>query len=188
MNDAVWYLYLADVVGGLGNICGMLGGVFGVATLVRAAQQMADLRFENVFALGRRLGRGRGIELGTVNPDHLRSGLLFTDVGIEEKGFTMSDYNYRVISLKILPDQTFAVMASKLRELPFDTRLSLTIHVPNQQSELESLQTQRRIAFSMVAGKKTGVADLESGAKLRDLENLLEQMVSSGEKVFHMSL
>jgi hypothetical protein len=80
---------------------------------------------------------GRDIELGTVNPDHLRSGLLFTDVGIEEKGFTMSDYNYRVISLKILPDQTFAVMAARLRELPFDTRLSLTIHVPNQQSELE---------------------------------------------------
>lgn len=131
---------------------------------------------------------GRNIELGSVNPDHLRSGLLFTDVGIEEKGFTMSDYNYRVISLKVLPDQTFASMASKLRELPFDTRLSLTIHVPNQQSELESLQTQRRIAFSMVAGKKSGVADLESGAKLRDLENLLEQMVSSGEKVFHMSL
>lgn len=130
----------------------------------------------------------RRIALGSVDPDNLRSGLLFTDVGIDQKGFMMSDYNYRVISLKILPDQTYAVMAAKLRELPFDTRLSLTVHVPNQQRELETLQTQRRIAYSMVAGKKVGVADLESEAKFRDLETLLEQMVSQGEKVFHMSL
>lgn len=130
----------------------------------------------------------RNINLGSVDPSNLRNGLLFTDVGIDQKGFSMSDYSYRVISLKILPDQTYGVMAAKLRELPFDTRLSLTVHVPNQQKELETLQTQRRIAFSMVAGKKTGVADLESEAKFRDLETLLEQMVSQGEKVFHMSL
>ena len=130
----------------------------------------------------------RSISLGSLNPDNLQNGLLFTDVGIDQKGFAMSDFNYRVISLKTLPDQTYAVMAAKLRELPFDTRLSLTIHVPHQQQELETLQTQRRIAFSMVAGKKTGVTDLESEAKFRDLETLLEQMVSQGEKVFHMSL
>lgn len=131
---------------------------------------------------------GRKIDLGSVNPDSLRSGLLFTDVGIDQKGFTMSDYQYRVISLKNLPDQTFGVMANKLRELPFDTRMSLTIYVPNQQTELDSLKTQRRFAFSMASGKKTGVADLESAAKFRDLETLVEQMVSEGEKVFHMSL
>lgn len=130
----------------------------------------------------------RKIELGSVNPDYVRSGLLFTDVGIDQKGFSLGEFQYRVISLKLLPDQTLGAMAVKLRELPFDTRLSVTIHVPNQQSELESLQTQRRMAFSMVSGKKTGVTDLESTAKLRDLENLLEQMVASGEKVFHMSL
>lgn len=130
----------------------------------------------------------RKIELGEVNPDHLRSSLLFTDVGIDNRGFSMSDYHYRVISLKLLPDQTYATMANKLRELAFDTRLFLTIHVPDQQSELEALQTQRRIAFSMVVGKKSGVTDLESTAKFRDLETLLEQMVAQGEKVFHMSL
>ncbi len=130
----------------------------------------------------------RKIDLGSVNPDYIRSGVLFTDVGIDQKGFSLGDFQYRVISLKLLPDQTLGAMAVKLRELPFDTRLLLTIHVPNQQSELASLQTQRRMAFSMVSGKKTGVADLESTAKLRDLENLLEQMVASGEKVFHVSL
>lgn len=125
--------------------------------------------------------------LGNVNPDHLGSSLLFTDVGIDSNGFVMGEYYYRVISLKMLPDQTYAAMAAKLRELPFDTRSFLTVHVPNQQKELENLQTQRRIAFSMVAGKKTGVTDLESAAKFKDLETLLEQMVAQGEKVFQMS-
>jgi type IV secretory pathway VirB4 component len=130
----------------------------------------------------------RQIDLDSVNPDNLRSGLLFTDVGIDAKGFSMSDYNYRIISLKILPDQTIGAMSAKLRELPFDTRLSVTIHVPNQQKELESLQAQRRISYAMVAGKKTGVSDLDSAAKFKDIETLLEQMVSSGEKVFQVSL
>jgi len=130
----------------------------------------------------------RNVSLGRVNPDNIRSSVLFTDVGVGDRGFSMSDYHYRVISLKILPDQTFALMAAKLRELPFDTRVFVTVHVPNQQKELESLQTQRRIAFSMVAGKKTGVADIESEAKLKDLETLLEEMVAQGEKVFHLSL
>lgn len=130
----------------------------------------------------------RNVELGEVDPSYLRSSLLFTDVGIDNLGFTIGDYFYRIISLKLLPDQSFASMAEKLRELPFDSRLSVTVRVPDQQKELESLKAQRRVAFAMVAGKKTGVSDLESEAKYRDLENLLEQMVASGEKVFHTSL
>jgi type-IV secretion system protein TraC len=130
----------------------------------------------------------RSVGLGNFDPDDVRYSLLFTDVGISERGFTMGNFHYRVISLKLLPDQTFANMAARLRELPFDSRLFLTVHVPDQQTELEALQTQRRIAYSMVAGKRTGVSDLESEAKFRDIETLLEQMVAQGEKVFHMSL
>jgi conjugal transfer ATP-binding protein TraC len=130
----------------------------------------------------------RSIDRAAFDPDDVRSSLLFTDVGINDRGFSLSDYHYRVISLKLLPDQTFATMASTLRSLPFDSRLQLTIHVPDQQKELESLQVQRRIAYSMIAGRRSGVSDLDSEAKFRDLEGLLEQMVSQGEKVFHMSL
>lgn len=155
--------------------------VLGLSPDLLEAEQVLKLMYEQ-------WNPARKTDLGIINPDHIRTGLLFTDVGIDQKGFALSDYNYRVISLKILPDQTFASMAQKLRELPFDTRLSMTVHVPNQQKELETLQTQRRVAFSMVAGKKTGVSDLESEAKFRDVETLLEQMVSTGEKVFHMSL
>lgn len=130
----------------------------------------------------------RTIARSGYDPDDIRHSLLFTDVGIYDRGFSMSDMHYRVLSLKQLPDQTFATMAATLRDLPFDSRLQLTIHIPNQQKELENLQVQRRIAYSMIAGRRSGVSDLDSEAKFRDLETLLEQMVAQGEKVFHISL
>lgn len=130
----------------------------------------------------------RNVPRSGYDPDDVRYSLLFTDVGIYDRGFSMGDMHYRVLSLKLLPDQTFATMAATLRDLPFDSRLQFTIHVPNQQKELESLQVQRRIAYSMIAGRRSGVSDLDSEAKFRDLETLLEQMVAQGEKVFHLSL
>ena len=130
----------------------------------------------------------RPIALDDYDPDDLRSSLLFTDLAIQEKGFSLGDMHHRVISLKILPDQTFASMGSLFRQLPFDSRVFLNIQIPDQAKEIQSLQTQRRIAYSMVSGKRTGVSDLESQAKFQDLETLLEQMVAQGEKVFHVSL
>jgi len=120
--------------------------------------------------------------------DDVRSSVLFTDLGVDQQGFSLGKMNHRVITLKSMPDQTFASMARVLRDLPFDSRLFLTVNVPDQQSELESLQTQRRIAFSMVHGKRNGVSDIESSAKLEDLETILEQMIAQGEKIFRVSL
>lgn len=130
----------------------------------------------------------RGVPFRSYNPEEVRESLLFSDVGIDLKGFVIGTTHFRVLSLKILPDQTYSAMAASLRELPFKSRLLLSVHVPDQLKEIESLQTQRRIAYSMVVGKKSGVSDLESQAKLQDLESLLEQMIASGQKVFHVSL
>jgi type-IV secretion system protein TraC len=162
-----------DIVSGLLNL--------GLKVKLLKSQELLDLVYHQ-------WNPSRSVDFGNFDPDDVRYSMLFTDVGISDRGFTMADHHYRVISLKLLPDQTFSTMATRLRELPFDSRLFLTIHVPDQQKELEALQTQRRIAYSMVAGKRTGVSDLESEAKFRDLEVLLEQMVAQGEKVFHMSL
>lgn len=130
----------------------------------------------------------RTVGLGNYDPEDIRSTVLFTDALAYEKGFSLSDMHYRVLSLKQLPDQTFASMAATLRELPFDSRLLLTIHVPDQQKELENLQTQRRLAYAMARGKKTGVADLESEAKFQDIETLLAELIAQGERVFQVSL
>lgn len=130
----------------------------------------------------------RNVEFKSYNPEELRQSLLFSDVGISLSGFVIGTTHFRVLSLKTLPDQTFSCMASIMRGLPFNSRLFVTVHSPNQMKEIESLQTQRRIAFSMAVGKKTGVSDIESTAKLQDLESLLEQMIAQGQKVFHASV
>ena len=130
----------------------------------------------------------RPLGLGDYDPENIRPSLLFTDACVNDRGFALGDVFHRVVSLKILPDQTHASMARVLRTLPIDSKLFLSVCVPDQQKEFEFLQTQRRIAFSMARGKRAGVADLESEAKLDDLESLISQLVSQGEKVFQVSL
>lgn len=130
----------------------------------------------------------RNQELHSYDSEDVRSSLLFTDVAISDAGFSLGAVHHRVISLKLLPAQTYASMARVLRNLPFDSKLFLSIRVPNQQKEIETLQLQRRVAFSMARGKRNGVSDIESEAKLEDLESLINDMVSQGEKVFFISL
>ncbi len=122
-----------------------------------------------------------------INADDIRDQILLTDAVIGSNGFALGSYHHRVISLKLLPDVTYAAMAEVLRDLPFDSRLFLTVEVLDQAKEISTLQMQRRIAYSMVSHKK-GVTDLESEAKLRDIEALISETISGQEKVFRMSL
>lgn len=122
------------------------------------------------------------------DPDDIRGSILFSDVSITADGFRIGRTLHRVVTLKGLPEVSTPALAATLRSLPFHSQLMVSIQVPDQLKEIESLQTQRRIAYSMVFGKKTGVSDLESSAKFGDLETLLEQMISQGEKVFHVTL
>jgi len=130
----------------------------------------------------------RRIPFASYDPEEVRQTLLFSDIGVSLNGFVIGNTHFRLISLKNLPDQTFSSMAVQLRELPFKSRLMTTIHVPDQMKEIENLQTQRRVAYSMAVGKKSGVSDIESSAKYQDLETLLEQMIAQGQKVFHVSV
>ncbi len=133
-------------------------------------------------------GRKSQIGMGLYDPEYIPPSLLFSDVSIYENGFSIGEVHHRLISLKILPEMTFSSMAQGLRELPFGSKLFLSIHVPEQQKEYESLQTQRRMAFAMARGKRSGVADLESEAKLQDIEELLASLISQGQKIFDVSL
>ncbi len=130
----------------------------------------------------------RQIKMGDYDTDDIRTSVLFTDALINQSGFSLGEMHYRVVSLKILPEVTVSSQAQVLRDLPFDSKLFLSIHVPDQQKELTHLQTQRRLAYSMARGKRSGVGDIESEAKFQDLESLLEQMIAQGERVFHSSL
>ena len=51
--------------------------------------------------------------------------MLLSDLVVSLEGFAIGNVKHRVISLKIMPDQTFASMGEKLRSLPFDSKLML---------------------------------------------------------------
>jgi len=121
-------------------------------------------------------------------PSHdIRDQIVLTDVVIGIDGFRIGKVSHKVISLKLLPEQTFASMAEGLSQLPFDSKLYLSFETLDQTREISALQLQRRMTFSQVSGAK-GVSDLDAQAKLRDLEEVLAQMIQGSEKVFRMSL
>ncbi len=121
------------------------------------------------------------------NPEDIKNSITLSDVLIQPKGFIIGSHHHRLLSLKLLPETTNSCLGSLLQSLPFGSRLFFSIHIPDQTKELDMLKTQRRVAFSLARGKQAGASDIESEAKLQDLESLIEQLISSGEKVFNMA-
>lgn len=121
------------------------------------------------------------------NSEDIRDGLLLNDFITTPRGFLIGRTHHRILSLKIMPEKTFASMSEKLRELPFNSTLYLTVQVLDQANEDLALKTQRRIAYAMYSGTK-GVQDLESAAKLQDIEAVLAKRVSGETKIFSVAL
>ncbi len=130
---------------------------------------------------------GHPVEGVNFDQEDIRDDLLLNDLIVSTKGFMLGQFHHRVLSLKIMPEQTFASMSERLRELPFDSKLCLTAEVLDQGREDLVLQTQRRISYAMYAGKR-GVSDLESAAKLSDIESVLAKRVAGETKIFSVAL
>ncbi len=117
----------------------------------------------------------------------VRDQLSMTDCVIGIDHFVFGSVFHKVISLKLLPETSFATMAEQLSSLPFDSRLHLSIEVLDQEKEKSALETQRRLAYASSAGKQ-GTSDLDAQAKLQDVESMLAEMIQGAEKVFRFSL
>lgn len=152
----------------------------GIRSIVLSEDEMFQILFDQ-------WNPGHPIDGVNFDKEDVRDDLLLNDMVISTKGFMLGQVHHRVLSLKIMPEQTFASMSERMRELPFDSRLYLTIETLDQAKEDFALQTQRRIAYAMYAGKK-GVTDLESAAKLSDIEAILAKRVSGETKIFSVAL
>ncbi len=130
----------------------------------------------------------RNLPLPKWNPDNIRPSLLFTDAQILPHGFVLGGMHHQIVSLKMLPEMTSAGMASVLRRLPIGSRTYVTLYVPEQEREISLLQSERRVAFSMVRGSEDAIRDVESEAKFQDTEDLLEEVVTESEKIFHVGV
>jgi len=124
----------------------------------------------------------RCIERPPYNPENVRGHLLFTDVGINEKGFSISDIHCRLISLKLLPDETISSMARVLRDLPFDSRLFLSVSVPDQQKVSHFQELKGKVLLNDKESK-------EREGLLSDVQMLswIESQLGESEKVPELS-
>ena len=114
-----------------------------------------------------------------------REQLVFSDVIQGYETFFFDKTYHRIITLKTMPEETHAAMVSRLTQLPFHFWLDVHVKVPEQSTELSSLQRQRRMAHSMSASQNGRATDLESEAQLNSAEETLRELINTGQKIFY---
>jgi conjugal transfer ATP-binding protein TraC len=114
-----------------------------------------------------------------------REQLCYSDLVQGYDSFLLDGLYHRVITLKALPEFTHSALISRLAGLPFPNLLHVHIKVPEQSKELSSLQAKRRMAHSMSVTQGGRASDLESEAKLQSTEELLRELINTGQKIFY---
>ncbi len=121
-------------------------------------------------------------------PQPTRERLLFGDVVFGTDDFVLNSAAHRIITLKNMPEVTFAGMLASVLRLPFHFELMLSVNVPDQSREMAKLQQRRRMAHSLANGDGQRPSDLENESKLSSTEDLLREILNSGQKIFSFQL
>ena len=117
-----------------------------------------------------------------------REQLVFSDVIQGYETFFYDGYYHRILTLKSLPENTYAAMMVRMTALPFHHWLDVHIKVPEQSAELSDLQAKRRMAHSMAVSHGGRASDLESEAQLQSTEELLREIINTGQKIFYFQM
>jgi type-IV secretion system protein TraC len=113
-----------------------------------------------------------------------REQLVFGDLILSFEQFTLDSHFHRVITLKTLPEVTFAGQFSNFLRLPFHYDLTLSLEVPSQANEMAKLQQKRKMAHSMAVTHGGKATDLESETKLSSTEELIRELLNSGQRIY----
>jgi type IV secretory pathway VirB4 component len=114
-----------------------------------------------------------------------REQLVFSDLIQGAESFFYDGFYHRVLTLKTMPEETHASMIGRFMQLPFHFWLDVHLKVPEQSKELSDLQQKRRMAHSMSASQGGRATDLESEAQLSSTEELLRELINTGQKIFY---
>lgn len=114
-----------------------------------------------------------------------REKLIFTDLSYSYDSIRLGSYFYSVISIKDLPEETYAALISRFK-LPFHFYFSTNIYVPSFSKEVSSLKQKRRLSHSLALNQGR-TTDLDSEAKYADTENVLKEIISENQKIFLVS-
>lgn len=117
-----------------------------------------------------------------------REQLVFGDLIMGFDQFTLDGFYHRVITLKTLPEMTFAGQLAHFLRLPFHYDLILSLDVPPQASEMAKLQQKRKMAHSMAVTSAGKASDLESETKLSSTEELIRELLNTGQRIFAVQM
>lgn len=117
-----------------------------------------------------------------------REQLVFGDLLLDFAQYTLDGHYHRVVTLKTLPEVTYAGQLANFLRLPFHYDLALSFEVPPQASEMSKLQQKRRMAHSMAATHGGRATDLESESKLSSTEELIRELLGTGQRIYAAQL
>lgn len=117
-----------------------------------------------------------------------REQLVFGDLVLDLEQFTLDSFYHRVVTLKTLPEMTFAGMMDNFLRLPFHYTLILSMEVPAQSSEMAKLQQKRKMAHSMAMTSGGKASDLESESKLSSTEELIRELLNTGQRIYAVQM
>lgn len=117
-----------------------------------------------------------------------REQLVFGDLVLDQEDFTLDSQKTRILTLKTLPEMTFAGMMSGFLALPFKYELFLSFNVPDQSKEMKGLDQKRRMAHSLSANSGNRVSDLESESRLSQTTDLIREIIETGQRIFQAQL
>ena len=113
-----------------------------------------------------------------------REQLVFGDLILGFEQYTLDSYYHRVLSLKTLPEVTFAGQLSSFLRLPFHYDLFLSLEVPPQADEMSKLNQKRKMAHSLAVTQGGKASDLESETKLNSTEELIRELLNTGQRIY----
>ncbi|MCB0368892.1 MAG: TraC family protein, partial [Bdellovibrionales bacterium] len=127
-------------------------------------------------------------ELNDLEIESPRSQLVFSDLILDQEDFVLDQMRTRVLSLKTLPENTFAGMVKNFSTLPFKYELLFNFNIPEQSKIIKSLEQKRRTTHSLVANTGGRVSDLEGETRLNQTTGLIRELIETGQKVFEAEL
>jgi conjugal transfer ATP-binding protein TraC len=83
---------------------------------------------------------------------------------------------------------TFAGQLSTFLRMPFHYDLMLSFEVPSQADEMAKLQQKRKMAHSLAATSGNKASDLESETKLSSTEELIRELLSTGQRIYAVQM
>lgn len=117
-----------------------------------------------------------------------REQLVFGDLIMGLEQYTLDSHYHRIITLKTLPEITYAGQLFNFLRMPFHYDLFVTFEVPPQADEMAKLQQKRKMAHSMAMTSGNRASDLESETKLSSTEELIRELLNTGQRIYAAQL